>query len=109
MNINTDLIKNLNLLQKKLLRENRSEYIIANDSLNVIKGHPYYLKTFKSYSFKNYIKLIIKYFLINLYYLFSSLIYYKNQINKSKTNIDFIIFSNMLLSNKTNIKKNKDF
>ena len=70
MNINTDLIKNLNLLQKKLLRENRSEYIIANDSLNVIKGHPYYLKTFKSYSFKNYIKLIIKYFLINLYYLF---------------------------------------
>lgn len=109
MNINTDLIKNLNLLQKKLLRENRSEYIIANDSLNVIKGHPYYLKTFKSYSFKNYIKLIIKYFLINLYYLFSSLIYYKNQINKSKTNIDCLIVSHLLSSKKNNLEKNKDF
>ena len=84
MNVNISLLKNLNSLQKKLIGENQPEYIIANDSLNVVKGHPDYLKSFKEYNFIKYLKLIIRYSLINLYYLLSSLFYYKNEVYKSK-------------------------
>ena len=109
MNVNISLLKKLNSLQKKLLRENQPEYIIANDSLNVVKGHPYYLKSFKDYNFIKYFKLIIKYSLINLYYLFGSLFYYKNKVYKSKKNIDFLIISHLISSKKSSSNSFKDF
>ena len=109
MNVNISLLKKLNSLQKKLLRENQSEYIIANDSLNVVKGHPYYLKSFKDYNFIKYFKLIIRYSLINIYYLLGSLFYYKNKVYKSKKNIDFLLISHLISSKKSSSNSFKDF
>ena len=67
MNANSSLLKNLNLLQKKLLRENQHNLIIANESLNIIKGHPSNVEIFEIRSWIQYLKLILKYSLINLY------------------------------------------
>ena len=100
MNVNSSLLKNLNFLQKKLLRENPQNLIIANESLNIIKGHPSYLEIFETRSFLKYLKLFLRYSLINLYSLFKSLIFYKNRFKQIKDNIDCLLISHLISNNK---------
>ena len=109
MNVNSSLLKNLNFLQKKLLRENPQNLIIANESLNIIKGHPSYLEIFETRSFLKYLKLFLRYSLINLYSLFKSLIFYKNRFKQIKDNIDCLLISHLISNNKLALNNGNDF
>ncbi len=51
MKTNLKLIKDINKIQKNLFKNNNPELIIANDALNIVKGHPEYLNIFKKHSF----------------------------------------------------------
>ena len=93
MNTKKNIIKNLNLLQKKFLIKNSQDYILANESINIIKGHPTFFEIFEKYSICKYLKLIVKYSLRNLYILLNSLIYYKPQFQKKKNFRLFVGFS----------------
>ena len=106
MNVNSSLLKNLNFLQKKLLRENPQNLIIANESLNIIKGHPSYLEIFEIRSSLQYLKLFFRYSLINLYSLFTSLILYKDQFKQIKNNIDCLLISHLISDNKLAFNNN---
>lgn len=106
MNVNSGLLKNLNSLQKKLLRENPQNLIIANESLNIIKGHPSYLEIFEIRSSLKYLKLFLRYSLINLYSLLTSLIFYKDQFKQIKNNIDCLLVSHLISDNKLALNNN---
>ena len=109
MNLDFNLIKDLNSLQKRLFQENKPEFILANESLNIVKGHPNYLEVFKNYSLKKFLSLFLKYSIINFYYLFSSLFSYKSKEINIKKNINFLVVSHFLSSNKTTHINNRDF
>ena len=49
MKTNLKLIKDINKIQKNLFKNNNPELIIANDALNIVKGHPEYLNIFKKH------------------------------------------------------------
>lgn len=106
---NLSLLKKLNFLQKKLLRENQNNLIIANESLNIIKGHPSYLEIFEIKTSLQYLKLFLRYSLINLYSLFISLIFYKNRFSQIKNNIDCLLISHLISENESSLKNGNDF
>ena len=109
MNLDFNLIKDLNSLQKRLFQENKPEFILANESLNIVKGHPNYLEVFKNCNLKKFLSLFLKYSIINFYYLFSSLFFYKSKRINIKKNINFLVVSHFLSSNKTSHINNRDF
>lgn len=108
MNIDEKLIKNLNNLQKNLLKENHPQYIIANESLNIIKGHPSYMNIFEVNKFFKYLFLVVKYLAININYLFGSILYYKTQVLKNN-NFDCLVVSHLVFFKKNGFKKYEDF
>ena len=77
MIINARLLKNLNNLQRILFKDNHHEYLIANETLNIVKGHPSYMNIFERNTLIRYLFLTIKYLAINIFYLFGSILYYK--------------------------------
>ena len=108
MNIDEKLIKNLNNLQKNLLKKNHPQYIIANESLNIIKGHPSYMNIFEVNKFFKYLFLVVKYLAININYLFGSILYYKTQVLKNN-NFDCLVISHLVFFKKNGFKKYEDF
>ena len=108
MNIDVKLIKNLNNLQKNLLKENHQQYIIANESLNIIKGHPSYMNIFEVNTFFKYLFLVVKYLAININYLFGSILYYRTQVLKNN-NFDCLVISHLVLFKKMALKSIRIF
>jgi hypothetical protein len=108
MIINTKLLKNLNNLQRILLKENHHQYIIANESLNIIKGHPSYMNIFAGNTFIKYLFLVVKYLAININYLFGSILFYKTQVIKNN-NYDCLVISHLISLKRNDLNKYKDF
>ena len=108
MIIDTKLLKNLNNLQRILLKENHHQYIIANESLNIIKGHPSYMNIFAGNTFIKYLFLVVKYLAININYLFGSILFYKTQVIKNN-NYDCLVISHLISLKRNDLNKYKDF
>ncbi len=108
MIINASLLKNLNNLQRILFKDNYHKYVIANETLNIIKGHPSYMNIFERNTLIRYLYLTIKYLAINIFYLFGSILYYKKQVLKNN-NFDCLIISHLISLKKNGLNKFKDF
>ncbi len=99
-------LKEFNLIKKKcdsILKNTQNHFFVANNSLNIIKGHPYHLSIFKL----SYL-IILKKLLLNIFKLIIDLILSLNNIFIKK-NIQKKKFQTLLISNLINIKElNKD-
>ena len=97
------LIRDINKLQKKLFKFNNPELIIANDALNIAKGHPEYLNIFKKHTFIKFFYFFLKYSILNIFHLLCSLTFVRpNDINLKKK-LDHLIISHLIVNKK---KKN---
>ena len=109
MKTNLKLIKDINKIQKNLFKNNNPELIIANDALNIVKGHPEYLNIFKKHSFFKFFYFFFKYSIFNFYHLLCSLTFIRpNNINLKK-NLDHLIISHLIVDKKKSDINHKEF
>ena len=104
-----ELLNTINQIANNLPNTNNSESIISNESLNIVKGHPQFLKIFRNITFFSYLFIFFKYMTFMFYNIFVSLIIFKSKIYNKKINSDILIISHLVNVNK---KKNilaKDF
>ncbi len=97
-------LKEFNLIKKNsdsILKNTKNHFLVANNSLNIIKGHPYHLSTFKVSSL-----IILKRLFLNLSKLIVDLIVSLRNIF-IKTNIQKKNFEILFVSNLINIKELK--
>ena len=99
-----DLTK-YNFLKKecdKILGTKPNIYFLANNSLNVIKGHPYHLKIFTNSiisCFKNLISNFVKFIFEILFSIFKF-----TNLKKTKKKVDCLLISNLVNTNSINSK-----
>jgi hypothetical protein len=94
-------IKKFNIIKKNcdsIIKKTQNHFLVANNSINIIKGHPYHIKLFE-FSFFTY----FKFFFIYLFKLVFHLLISINCIVKKKT-VTPKKFETLLVSNLINIK-----
>ena len=77
----------------KLINKTENIYLIANNCLNIIKGHPYHIRLFSKNIIYN-----LKIFIINLIKLFLNLFQNEKTISKKKKNesLNLLLISNLI-------------
>jgi len=97
----TKSFSNIRKICDSILLKNLNEITISNNSLNVIKGHPFHLKLYNEKKTKKFFNVLI-YIFKNLVYLFFSTI--KNYSSKklSKRKVDVLLISNLVNINDIN-------
>ena len=94
-------IKKFNTIKKNcdsIIKNTQNHFLIANNSINIIKGHPYHIKLFE-FSFLKYLNFFFLYFFKLTFHLLISLkCIFRKKIAKPEK------FETLLVSNLINIK-----
>ena len=82
---------NFNLLKKKidqiLFSRKINKFVISNGTLNLVKGHPFYLKVF--FANENFLKKLFLYLIKNFIFIFISLFNFNLIKKKQKKKVKF--------------------
>jgi hypothetical protein len=99
---------NFNLLKKKidqiLFSRKINKFVISNGALNLVKGHPFYLKVF--FANENFLKKLFLYLIKNFIFIFISLFNFNLIKKKTKKKSQILLVSNLV---DVNFSKNEDY
>ena len=74
------------------------DQLIANESLNIVKGHPQYLYIFNQKNIFEYFRIFIKYIFLLIYKIIFSIFIFNSKLLKKKIKSELLIVSHLIKS-----------
>jgi hypothetical protein len=89
-------INSINKFFYNLSKNDCIDQLIANESLNIVKGHPQYLNIFKLKTFFEYFIIFIKYVLLLINKIIFSFFFFNSKLYKKKIKSELLIVSHLI-------------
>ena len=89
-------IKSINKIFYSHSKYDYIDQLIANESLNIVKGHPQYLNIFNPKTIFEYFGIFIKYISLLIYKIIFSILFFNSKLFRKKIKSELLIVSHLL-------------